>query len=100
YMGSANVANNIMWLRDTRGHVIVDKTSKKEFVGVVVGRIDPQRLNCGPEGNHIKPEISPLAKAKFQLQLCQPFKAPFAQDFDKVIKNLESLQGQIAVSGD
>jgi hypothetical protein len=49
---------------------------------VVVGRVDPQKLNCGPEGNHIKAEISPLAKAKFQFQLCQPFESPFAQDFD------------------
>jgi hypothetical protein len=26
--------------------------------------------------------VSPLAKAKFQFQLCQPFESPFTQDFD------------------
>jgi hypothetical protein len=67
---------------------------------VVVGRVDPQKLNCGPEGNHIKAEISPLAKAKFQFQLCQPFESPFAQDFDTVIQMLESIQGKIAQTGD
>jgi hypothetical protein len=82
YMGSANVSSNVVWVRDSRGHIVVEKASKKEFVRVVLSRVDPQRLNCAPEGNHIRAEISPLAKVKFQFQLCQPFESPFAQDFD------------------
>ena len=35
YMGSANVSNDVMWVRDSRGHVVVEKALKKEFVGVV-----------------------------------------------------------------
>ncbi|KAJ8590085.1 hypothetical protein M405DRAFT_707730, partial [Rhizopogon salebrosus TDB-379] len=100
YMGSTSVSTNMVWFRDSRGDIVVDKTSKEEFVGVVVGRIDPQKLNCGPEGNHIRADISPLAKAKFQFQLGVPFESAFMQDFDKVVKNLESLQGKIAETGD
>ena len=84
-MEPANVSNNIIWVRDSRGHIVIDKTSKKEFVRVMVGRVDP---------------TSPLAKAKFQFQLCQPFESPFAQDFDTIIQVLEGIQGKIAQTGD
>jgi hypothetical protein len=86
YMGSANVLNNAMWRQDTCGHIAVEKSSRKEFVAVIVGRVDPQKLNCGPEGNHIRADISPLHKAKFQFRLCQPFESLFAEDFDKAIQ--------------
>jgi hypothetical protein len=89
-----------MWIRDSRGDIVAEKTSKKEFVGVVVGRVDPQKLNCGPEGNHIRADISPLARAKFQFQLGAAFESAFTQDFDRVIEILESLQGKIAETGD
>ncbi|KAJ8580132.1 hypothetical protein M405DRAFT_891514 [Rhizopogon salebrosus TDB-379] len=40
---------------------------------------------------------SRFAKAKFQLQLCQPIEGPFAEEFDKVV---QTLQGKIAQTGD
>jgi hypothetical protein len=52
YMGSANVSSNVVWVRDSRGHIVVEMASKKEFVRVVLGHVDPQRLNCGPEGKY------------------------------------------------
>ncbi|OAX32669.1 hypothetical protein K503DRAFT_659181, partial [Rhizopogon vinicolor AM-OR11-026] len=100
YMGSANVLNNVMWQHDTSGHITVEKSSGKEFIAVIVGCVDPQKLNCGPEGNHIRAHISPLHKAKFQFQLCQPFESMFTEDFHKAIQNLEGLQAKIAETAD
>ncbi|OJA18664.1 hypothetical protein AZE42_12872 [Rhizopogon vesiculosus] len=100
YIGSANGLNNVIWQRDTSGHIAVEKSLKKEFVAVIVGRVGPQKLNCGPEGNHIRAYISPLHKAKFQFQLGQPFGSVFAEDFDKAIQNLEGLQAKITETTD
>ncbi|OAX33499.1 hypothetical protein K503DRAFT_775534 [Rhizopogon vinicolor AM-OR11-026] len=97
YMGSVNVLNNAMWQRDTCSHIAVEKSSRKEFVTVIVSRADPQKLNCGPEENHIRADISPLHKAKFQFQ---PFESLFAEDFDKAIQNLEGLQAKFSETTD
>jgi hypothetical protein len=59
-MASANVLNNVMWQRDTSGHIALDKSSRKEF----------------------------------------PFESVFAEDFDKVIQNLEGLQARISETTD
>ncbi|OAX33838.1 hypothetical protein K503DRAFT_775173 [Rhizopogon vinicolor AM-OR11-026] len=58
------------------------------------------KLNCDPEGNHIRADISPLHKVKFQFQLCQPFKSVFAEDFDKAIQNSEGLQAKFSETAD
>ena len=65
----------------------------------MVSCVDPQKLNCGPGGNHVGVDTSPLAKARFHFQLCQPFESPFVQDFDTVIQVLEGIQGKIAHPG-
>ncbi|OAX31997.1 hypothetical protein K503DRAFT_860535 [Rhizopogon vinicolor AM-OR11-026] len=54
------------------------------------------------EGNHVRAEISPLHKANFQFQLCQPFESVCAdsEDFDKAIQNLGGLQAKISETVD
>jgi hypothetical protein len=97
YLASPVIPSTIIWMRETLGHVAINRNTNREFSGVVVGRVDPQKLNCSPDGNHVSDKVE-LEKAKFHLQLTRPLETGFAEDFDRAVENVEKIQAKIASS--
>ncbi|KAG2144810.1 hypothetical protein BD769DRAFT_1306517, partial [Suillus cothurnatus] len=97
YLASPVIPSTIIWMRETLGHVAIDRNTNREFSGVVVGHVDPQKLNCSPDGNHVSDKVE-LEKAKFHLQLTRPLETGFAEDFDRAVENVEKIQAKIASS--
>ncbi|KAH9010818.1 hypothetical protein EDB85DRAFT_2232138 [Lactarius pseudohatsudake] len=58
-------------------------------VGSIVGRVLDFRFACGPSGKFRVSEYAKMEKAKYQFFLGKPFQTEFADDFDKVVPNLE-----------
>jgi len=90
--------SHLGWRPERTGDVLVNKSTNKNAVVCVIGRILERRLDCGPTGNFVKGRFGGLETAKFHCLLEKPVGTPFADDFDKSISNLDKVQGIIASS--
>ncbi|KAG2741364.1 hypothetical protein P692DRAFT_20668848, partial [Suillus brevipes Sb2] len=92
YLASPRVLESTLWQHTSNGFEVANQEDQSPFIGILVGRVSPFRLKCGPAGNHIKKEVSPLAKAKYQFHLTRPADHELGMDFDAGISVLEALQ--------
>ncbi|OAX37029.1 hypothetical protein K503DRAFT_783927 [Rhizopogon vinicolor AM-OR11-026] len=94
YMGSVNVLNNVMWQRDTCGHIAVDKSSRKEFVAVIV------EIELRSRGKSYQSRNQPTAQGKIPVPIMPTFGSVFVEVSDKAIQNLEGLQAKFSETAD
>lgn len=99
YLGSPNVIGSTMWQHTATGLELARKEDQMPFTGIVVGRVSPFRLKCGPAGNHMNSEVSPLVKAKYQFHLCRPADHELGVDFDASMATLDAMQKQVGKTG-
>ncbi|KAG2107119.1 hypothetical protein BD769DRAFT_1393040 [Suillus cothurnatus] len=99
YLGSPSVLNTIMWQHTESGLELAKEEDQMPFTGIIVGRVSPYRLKCGPAGNHMNSDVSPLVKAKYQFYLCRPADHELGMDFDTSVTSLKTLQNQVVKSG-
>jgi len=95
YLASPNVLNSTMWQHTSTGVEVVNEEDLLAFTGIMVGRVSPFRLKCGPEGNHINGNVSPLEKSKYQFHITRPANRELAADYQAALSNLEALQNQV-----
>jgi hypothetical protein len=95
YLASPRLLESTVWQHTSNGFEVANQEDQSPFIGILVGRVSPFRLKCGPAGNHIKKEVSPLVKAKYQFHLARPADHELGMDFDAGISVLEALQNQV-----
>jgi hypothetical protein len=96
YLASSTIMDSTMWQHTSTGVELVNETDLSPFTGILVGRVSPFRLKCGPAGNHFDSNISSLAKGKYQFHLCRPADHDLAMDYQAAISTMEALQNQVA----
>ncbi|KAG1860451.1 hypothetical protein C8R48DRAFT_673683 [Suillus tomentosus] len=96
HISSPTALSSTMWQHSSTGLELVDEISELPAKLIIVGRVSPYRLKCGPVGNHIANGMSPLEKAKYQFHITRPAHSDLAADYEAGIANLEALQGQVA----
>ncbi|KAF8436816.1 hypothetical protein L210DRAFT_3320577, partial [Boletus edulis BED1] len=98
YAASADLPILLQWKPAEAGHALVWKTTKELFVGAAIVQVYNYRLNCGPNGNYINPDVGTYVRSKFQFFAGRPSDANFSDDYSKLFSNLEKLQHEIAVT--
>ncbi|KAG6379574.1 hypothetical protein JVT61DRAFT_10078 [Boletus reticuloceps] len=98
YAASPELPSLLQWKPAEAGHALVWKTTKELFVGVAVVQVYNYRLNCGPNGNYINPDVGKFVRSKFQFYSGRPSDSNFSEDYLKLFSNLEKLQQEIAVT--
>ncbi|KAG0693311.1 hypothetical protein DFH29DRAFT_1007405 [Suillus ampliporus] len=96
YLASGAALNSPMWQHTDTGIELANESDQTPFIGVIVGRVSPFRLKCGPSGNHIEGKVSPLTKSKYQFHITRPADHDLAADYHASIATLEALQKQVA----
>ncbi|KAG2337316.1 hypothetical protein BDR05DRAFT_843965, partial [Suillus weaverae] len=92
YLASPGVLDRNIWQHTGYGLEVAEEADQSPFIGILAGHVSPFRLKCGPAGNHIKNEYSPLVKAKYQFHLTRPADHELGADYDAGISVLEALQ--------
>ncbi|KAH9033805.1 hypothetical protein EDB85DRAFT_1950047 [Lactarius pseudohatsudake] len=100
YVAKASFLQDFEWQSRGGGHVFAEPFTRVPAVGSIVGRVLDFRFACGPSGNFRVSEYAKMEKAKYQLFLGKPFQTEFADDFDKVVPNLETAQKNRASTAD
>ena len=98
YAASPQLPSLVRWKPGEGGHILVAKDTSKLFVAVAIVQVYDYKLNCGPNGNFIKPDIGSLENAKYQFYAGRPADLLFGEDFPKIYTNLAKLQSDIAVT--
>lgn len=96
YCASPNFLSDIRWDYETWGPVVVNKTTNKNMVISVVGRVLDFRLRVSPSGIYTSDWCGDFSTAKFQFLLGTPVDTPFDNDFAIVLEHLEKLQSDVA----
>ena len=90
------------WAREDTGQVLVSRANSEELVAIIVGKVSPFRLQCGPAGN-FRPESkvqNDFSKAKFQLTLERPDEAALMPIYDTGVSTLMRLQKSATSTND
>ncbi|KAG6374107.1 hypothetical protein JVT61DRAFT_4751 [Boletus reticuloceps] len=90
YAASPELPSLLQWKPTQAGHVLVWKTTKQLFVGVAVVQVYSYKLNCGPNGNFINPDVGKFVKSKFQFFSGRPSDSNFSDDFPKISLTLKN----------
>jgi hypothetical protein len=99
YLRSPSVMNTTMWQHTESGLELAKEEDQMPVTGIVVGQVSPYHLKCGPAGNHMNSNVSPLAKVKYQFYLSHPADHKLGMDFDASVTTLNTLQKQVRKSG-
>ena len=87
-----DISKRLEWHPSPLGHVVYDKKTDAEFVGITVVHVLDYQLNCGPLGNFQDVSVRKIEKAKYQLYGGRPRDASFSEDFLRVYHLLSTLQ--------
>ncbi|KAF8435169.1 hypothetical protein L210DRAFT_3506436 [Boletus edulis BED1] len=98
YAAASHIPASVQWTPGDGGHILVNKSTKRLFVGRAVVHVYDHKLNCGPNGNFIKTDIGTFERAKFQLYAGKPNDVQFAEDFGDLFSNLKKIENMIATS--
>jgi hypothetical protein len=98
YGASPIFLSGVGWDYEKWGQVAVNKTTNKNMVISVVGRVlgGDLRLFVSPDGNYTSDRFGDFSTAKFQFLLAKPVDTPFDNDFDVVIEHMEKIQSEVA----
>ncbi|KAG2113590.1 uncharacterized protein F5147DRAFT_789267 [Suillus discolor] len=100
YLASPGVLNTTTWQHTETGLELAKKTDQTPFIGIIMGHVSPFRLKCGPVGNHMNSDVSPLLKSKYQFHLCCPADHELGMDYETSISVLDVWQKQVGKSGE
>ena len=102
YVASTGFGSRVAWMKSGNQNDLVSastvledsKTPSSRVTCAVVGTVSPNRLYLEPHGNYNPNfEKTALETSKLQFQLIPPSLHPdFEEDFNRGIKNIESLQ--------
>ena len=102
YAASPMFLQGVGWQADPLaqygGNVLVDKASGNPAIVSVVGRVQPQRLFVGGNGNFLSRRFGDLATAKFQMNIARTGDKSFDKDFDQVLDKMGKIERQVAES--
>lgn len=92
YAAADSFCTSFSWHSQRNGNILIDNKTKQNGVVSVVARVLDNRLDCTAVGNLGNRPVSNLPSAKYQILLGKPTDTVFADDFTKVLENLEKLQ--------
>ncbi|KAI9442782.1 hypothetical protein BJY52DRAFT_1420965 [Lactarius psammicola] len=92
YSAKPTFLDGLEWQPGSGGHVLAHEDTRVHALRSLVGRVLEYRFACGPSGNYRNTNYGSLATAKYQSFLGKPVQTLFADDFNKVIGNLEIAQ--------
>ncbi|KAF7985886.1 hypothetical protein HWV62_43766 [Athelia sp. TMB] len=97
YVNRPGFTSGIGWTRMDNADVLVDKTTKRIAVLIVVGKVNSTKMRCGPAGTFAG-EITygTFDKAKFQFSISRPDEPIMAKEYDKALKIMSLLQKDVA----
>ena len=90
------------WGKEDTGHVLVYQSTGDDLVAIIVGKVSPYRLLCGPDGNfRAESKVqSDFSKAKFQFTLDMPDEPALLPVYKAGLSTLTKLQKSASVTGD
>jgi hypothetical protein len=90
------------WGKDDTGHVLVSKSTDEALIGIVVGKVSPSRLQCGPSGDFRADSKfnTNFHKAKFKLTLDIADEPVLVPIFTVGVSNLSKIQKSASITGE
>lgn len=100
YVATASFILHVGWLQDSSANDLADADSGNIAVGIIVGKVNPDRIACGSVGNWAgKDPFGTFDKAKYQFTLGRPDDPAFAKDWDVAYQTLQRVQKKTSRSG-
>lgn len=96
YAAAHNFRHFFSWLSQRTGDILIEDKSKQNAVISVVACVLDNRFDCTAVGNLGNRPPDKLPSVKFQLLLGKPTDTVFADDFDKVLDNLNQISNDAA----
>jgi hypothetical protein len=97
YVSAPTFLSSVGWGQDGSASMLKNKRDKEDSILIVVGKVNKDRVFCGPAGNWFPTNTwGNLRKAKYTFMIGPPDEDTFAQDFDTAFKSLAKLQANIA----
>ena len=96
YAAAHNFRHSFSWLSQRTGDILIEDKSKQNAVISVVARVLDNRFDCTAAGNLGNRPLDKLPSVKFQLLLGKPTDTVFADDFNKVLDNLNQISNNAA----
>ena len=98
YSASPIFLSGIGWQHENWGHVVANNMTNENMVISIMGRILDFRLFVTPNGNWFSDWFGDFSTSKFLFLLEKPTDTPFDNDFDIVLKHLEGIQSNVALT--
>ncbi|KAF7969312.1 hypothetical protein HWV62_27747 [Athelia sp. TMB] len=96
YVNRPSFISCIGWTRMDNADVLVDKTTKRIAVLIVVGKVNATKMRCGPAGTFAgEVTFGTFDKAKYQFSISRPDEPVMAKEYDKAVKIMTLLQKDV-----
>ncbi|KAF7971097.1 hypothetical protein HWV62_22092 [Athelia sp. TMB] len=97
YVNRTGFLTGVGWSRVENADVLVDKMTKRIAVLIVVGKVNANKIRCGPAGSFAAENpYGTFDRAKFQFTISRPDEPVLAREYDKAVKIMTFLQKDVA----